>query len=493
MGQYVPLLFVTFLYISVFAYMIANTQMENLREDWNSNRCLPIGIILASYIPDPEDKTINRSKFSSDNFEFCIQSLVDTSIATFMIPIMAILSTQLSAANTTTKSANNLRNSAASGIANPFNSLINLAWKKFGYIMAHILRIMYQLNSSFDRIFGITISALFAGVSLFKTVKNTIDLIIRVCIIILIIIIALLFLIFIPIFPLIALLIIPAIIAISETEHAAEAGGMSGAFNCVEPGTLVKCKGGWVPVEDLKLGDETDNAHITGILYGKGGQCVSIHSVKISAMHILFDEHVNRWVFAKDHADAMTCSEPVPFVYSIVTSSSTWTVKKAGKELVLRDWTHLNSANEHLYHREIKSLLASHIILDPKANPGLGLVGPESLVWKEGVGPVPIHLLRVGDVVKDGERKTRVTSTYISSELGNSSGPNSAAWISSPIGWTHRKYTKTGVQVPLVHIGTESGHFTLGDLYIRDINEIGKEHFTYIELFLLSLLNIRNE
>lgn len=493
MGEYVPLFFVTFLYISVFAYMIANTQLENLRKDWNSNRCLPIGIILASYIPDPADKTINRSKFSSDNFEFCIQELVDASISTFMIPIMSILSMQISAANTTNQSANNLRNSASSGVAHPFNSLLNFAWKRFGQIMSHILRIMYQLNSSFDRIFGITLSALFAGISLFKTVKNTIDLIIRVCIIILIIIIALLFLIFIPIFPYIGILIIPAIVAIGETEHAAETAGMSDAFNCVEPGTLVKCKDGWVPVENLKLGDETDTGHITGILYGKGGNCVSIHSVKISAMHILFDDNVNAWVFAKDHADAMTCSESVPFVYSIVTSSSTWTVKKAGKELVLRDWTHLGSVNEHLYHREIKSLLASHIMLDPNVNPGLGLVGPDSLVWKEGVGPVPIHMVRVGDVIQDGERKTRVTSTYISSELGNSLGPNSAAWVFSPSGWTHRRYTKTGVQVPLVHIGTESGHFTLGGLYIRDINEIGKEHFTYIELFLLSLLNIRNE
>jgi hypothetical protein len=114
-----------------------------------------------------------------------------------MSPVMGVFATHITAAKSTQQSVNNMRNSAASDIANPFNSLMNFAWKKFGHILAQIMRVMYKINSSFQRIFGITIATVFAGMSVFTSINNTIKLIIRVCIILLIIIIALLFLIFI--------------------------------------------------------------------------------------------------------------------------------------------------------------------------------------------------------------------------------------------------------------------------------------------------------
>jgi hypothetical protein len=478
MGSYVPLIFTTFVYISIFVYLIASTQVEGLREDWNSVRCQPVAMFLASYIPT--DPAVNTSKFSSDNFQFCIQKLVDSSIALVMGPIMGVFSTQLSAAKTTQQSANNLRNSAASDVANPFNSLINLAWKKFGYIMGHILRIMYRLNSSFQRIFGITLASIFAGLSLFKAINNSIKFIIKVCIIILIIIIALLFLIFIPLSPFIAVLLIPAIIAISATEFGGDVNGMSDSLNCVEVGTLVKMKDGWKKVEDIRLGDLLSTGKVEGILHGKGYKSVSIHSVVISAMHIVFDLTAGRWVFAKDHTDAVECNTPSR-VYSLVTSERTWIVR-GEQELLLRDWTHSNGDDEAI-QRKVCSLLTAPFT----ETRGFGLLGPQSKVWKHGQGYVPVASLSLGDLIHDGEGTTEITSIYTSTELGNISGPNAGIWTLGSEGWRQNPVTKSWVQVPLMHFGTSSGKMLVDGEVIRDFNEVDQDHFHELEEFLLSL------
>ena len=478
MGSYFPLIFMTFVYISIFVYLIASTQVEGLREDWNSVRCQPMAMFLASYIPT--DPAVNKSKFSSDNFQFCIQKLVDSSIALFMVPIMGVFTSQLSAAKTTQQSANNLRNSAASDITSPFNSLINLAWKKFGYIMNHILRIMYQLNSSFQRIFGITLASIFAGLSLFKAINNSIRFIIKVCIIILIVIIALLFLIFIPLSPFIAVLIIPTIIAISATQYGGDVNGMSDSFNCVQEGTLVKVKHGWKKVEDLLLGDLLWDGKVEGILRGKGSTSVSIHSIVISAMHIVFDSTVDRWVFAKDHADAVACKTPSR-VYSLVTSERTWIVR-GEQELLLRDWSH-SDGNEEAIQRKVCSLLQVPFV----GVRGLGLLGPDSKVWKYGEGYIPVSSISIGDIVSDGEGRTEVTSIYTSTELGNISGPNAGIWTLGSEGWRQNAVAKSWIQVPLMHLGTSSGKILVDGEIIRDFNEVDQGQFHELEEFLLSL------
>ena len=488
MGSYLPLLFVTFLYLSLFIYCIAATQIEGLREDWNNVRCQPMAMMFASHIPT--DPNVDRSKFSHDNFQFCIQELVDMSIAVVMMPIMGMFSTHVSAAKSTQQSANNMRNSAASDVASPFNSLMNFAWKRFGYILAQIMRVMYKLNSSFQRIFGITLATVFAGISVFKSINNTIKLILKVCIILLSIIIALLFLIFIPIAPFIAILLIPTIIFISQMQGAQGVGGMADALNnCVEKGTRVKCEDGWKAVEDIRLGERLDKGTVEGILCGRGSASVSINLVHISAMHIILGPS-SRWIFAKDHPDAVPCETP-DVVYSLVTSSGTWTVgSPEGKgTLVLRDWTHADG-NDEVIQRKVCSLLQTPFT----GIKGLGLVGPESEVLRGGipyVSPlrsVALHSLRLGDKIWDGAAFSEVTSIYISSELGNVSGPNSSAWTLRPSGWVQGPVPAVGRQVPQMHCGTASGTVVINGAVLRDFNEIDKEHFHELEEFLLSLL-----
>jgi hypothetical protein len=257
---------------------------------------------------------------------------------------------------------------------------------------------------------------------------------------------------------------------------------MQGSLNnCVAEGTAVKCKEGWKKVEEIRLGDVLWEGTVEGILHGKGSASVLIHSVKISAMHIVFDASSSRWVFAKDHSAAIPCDVP-PCVYSLVTSSRTWSVR-GDEELLLRDWTHSAEGSEEAIQRKVCSLLQTPFV----GVRGLGLVGPNSMVKKEGHS-VPLSSVRLGDKVWDGSECTEVTSTYVSIERGNASGPNSSAWSQGSAGWVQRPIVAEGDQVPLIHCGTASGRLEVNGEVIRDFNEIDKDQFTELEEFLLCLL-----
>ena len=618
MGQYVPLLFVTLLYISIFAYIIASTQIDTLREDWNSKRCTVAGMLLASYIPNPNDPEVRPSKFSNENFQFCVSEFVDSSIAAVMVPIMGMMSTQVNVAQTVNSSVNNLRFSSATDVLSPFNGLINVAWQKFQIILAHILRIIYRLNSAYKRIFGIVISAIFAGVSVFTGISNLIKVLYKVMAMIMAIIIAILFVVmFLMMFAFAALAPVASATAVgtqaaviganiagtaarvgvmaaraiptavrlgttagrvaatgaragvrsgldttagaagaraaqantqlgrfaikppnnawseyasdtasmaknnpgntltniiagtatapdfgssttedsSETESPGEvfaapsnsasvSNSISNATSCVAAGTLVHCKRGLVPVEDCKPGDLLDEGIILGILKGEGGPCVSIHSVIITNTHIVYDK-AKGWVFAKDHTHASAVPTPSPsHVYSLATSTRKWKVQMPDSEdILLRDWTHLSSdgKSDDLAEEFIHNLLHIQQDIPFKKNPYINLLVPSSLVWKDSQ-PLSIYKVKIGDIIRDGDDVSRVTGVYTSIETGTGSYLSCTG--------ERVRCDNTG-QLPLVHLITESGSFTLNNTRIRDFIEVGSE-LHVLEDFLLSLLNNRN-
>jgi hypothetical protein len=440
-------------------------------------------MLFASYIPT--DPSINRAQFSSDNFNFCIQSLIDSSIQTEMSPVMGLFQNQISVAETTQQSINTVRYSAASDITNPFNGMMVFAWNKFNLILEQVLRVVFKVNTAFQRIGAIIISSLFAAISLYTGIDNLINFIFVVIIIILTIIIAMIIVLFFILAPIMAAIIIPVLAVIGGTVYASQAGGMEKGLsptNCVKSGTLVKGKDGWKKVDDIQLGDSLWDGTVEGILFGKGSPSVFIHSVQISNLHIVFDSSVDRWVFAKDHTDAIPCETPLR-VYSLLMSNRIWTVY-GDKEVLLRDWSHAKEGDEEIIQRKVCSLLGSPYI-DTR---GLGLVGPHSVVWKAGYGPCQISLLKVGDRIKDDTGLTEVISIYHSTEVGNSSGPNDSVWTLESAGWRQHSVVKKGEQVRLMHCGTASGKFLMNGRIIRDFNEIDHGQVHTLEEFLLSLL-----
>jgi len=497
MLEAVPLLVTTLVLVSVFAYSFALLQLEDIRHNWNDRRCEPLVMMMANMVPT--DPNINSSDFSSDNFNFCITQLIDSSIAIFLAPMLSLFSKQVDATKPINDSMNYLKSMAASLLA-PLYSLFDTLWRKFGYVIYHMARIFYKLHSAMDRVFSIAVASLFAGMSMYKAIQNAIGFTFQVIIAILIILVILVIFLYFIMWPLIPIILV-MIGILSSTVYAANVSGMSGSF-CAAGDTLVKMKSGWKPVSEVVPGDELDSGTVEGVLQVscKGnGTCVSINGVTISRSHLLWLEAKGKWIFAGTHPDAKDCKSP-DNLYCLNTTTHTWTVKKSGGEMILRDWEELPDGHDSEWDDLIYMLL-NGVSLSPSPSPspdtragGRGLLGENTVVWDKHGYPIRMADVKIGDMILDGRGYTRVIGVYSDAEAVPIAGPNTSIWyFAKPIKhWIHPYPFYTNDYGSGKHLITESGtffieHFSFKVL-VRDFTEVGAdrihETYSFVEKYL---------
>jgi hypothetical protein len=364
------------------------------------------------------------------------------------------------------------------------------------------------MSSAFHRIFGIVISTIFAGISMYKGIINIKNFMMKICVIILYIIIALLFLLFIPLIQVIPIVIIPLLTALVVAGVKIEGAD---AFNCVAPGTLVACKDGWKPVESLKIGESLREGRITGILKGiPGGACVKIGEVVISNLHVVFDQKVDKWVHASDHS--MAVPHPAPeIVYCLTTSTRTWIVEG---DLLLRDWmdipntpeasdtmedfvwTVLNGFSDN--DSDTSSRTASSYTSDegsPQSNPvHLPLVMSTSHIFHKHDGYISILNVKLHDMIYDGESFTEVLGIYEGMSPSQKAGCEDVSWILNQTRnrWVH-PILKSDSPSYGYNLITRSGKYSMNGEIRRDLTEIGCDRLYETRRLVLSLLNSRND
>jgi hypothetical protein len=501
MLEAVPLLAVTLVFISIFAYSYASLELEEIKASWNERRCEPLILVTAALIQiDPKrDKT----EVATENFEFCIGRIIDSSISIFLSPMLKLFNEQIDATKPINDSMKYLRGMAAS-LMKPLMDVFTRLWDKFMLVVYQAARIFFKLYSAMDRIFGIATASVFAGMSMYKAIQNAMGFVIQVIIAILIILCVLVIFLFFIMWPVIPL-ILTMIGILSTTVYAANVSGMSGNF-CVAPSTLVKTINGIKKVSEIMPGDLLEDGVVEGVMkVENGGACVNIDGIIISKTHLVF--HNNSWIFAGKHPLAIDTNEVPPILYCLNTSSRVWTVMGDQSEIILRDWEELPESDEisfawetlvykMLNGREIAPLRASAL--------GRGLLGEDTVIHVKGKGDVPIHSVLTGDYVKDKRGYTRVIGTYHdNSEMVPRSGPNSSAWQQKNGVWTHPRSgsfdsgslaSTEGISVRTgFHLVTESGTFFTQDVLTRDFTEVGanriQETYSFTESFLNGNVN----
>jgi hypothetical protein len=480
MLEAVPLLATTLVFISIFIYSYASLELEDIKANWNERRCEPLVMVAAANID------INGMD-PSENFQFCIGKIIDSSIAIFLAPMLQLFSKQIDATKPITDSMKYLREMAAS-LMKPLMNIFKRLWDRFGYIVFQAARIFYKLYSAMDRIFGIATAAVFAGMSMYKAIQNAIGFVFQVIIAILIVLCILVIFLFFVMWPVIPL-ILTMIGILSATVYAGNVSGMAGSF-CVAPTTLVATKGGWKMVSELVPGEELEDGVIEGVLKFDGiGQCVSIDGLVISKSHLIFYD--GAWILAGDHPVMVPCETP-PFLYCLNTSSRMWKVKSDGGEYLLRDWEELPDSPEIdlAWETMISTLLNGSPPV--RSHPGRGCCGEDTVVWTR-TKAIDICEVVVGDYIKDKTGYTKVLGTYCDTSLVPRSGPNSSVWYYSITKkrWIHPYLEECCKKSYGFHLITESGTFYIGftrpgfrdqgQLLVRDFTEVGADriHETY--------------
>ena len=491
-----PLLATTLVFISIFAYSYANLELENIKANWNERRCEPLVMIVAALLPLKPGQDV--TEFAIDNFQFCLGSIIDSSISIFLSPMMQLFGHQLDATKTITDSMNYLKKIAAT-LLKPLNDLFNTLWGKLMVVIYQSARIFYKLYSSMDRIFGIATASIFAGMSMFKAIQNAMGFVIQVIIAILIILCVLVIFLFFVMWPVIPL-ILTMIGILSTTVYAANVSGMSGNF-CVAPWTMVKVKSGYKRVSELVSGEELDDGVIEGILKvesittDKIHTSVNIDGITMSKTHLI--KHDGKWIMAGAHPLALPPTEEPGILYCLNTSTRVWTVKGTEGDHALLDWEELPESDsndlawEALIYRMLNEGTHKPLKAHKHSSPGRGLFGEDTIVYTLD-SEKPISKVTIGDRIRDKSGYTRVIGIYQdTSELVPRSGPNAAVWSYSR-GWTHPNVadclpkTKRGYQLV-----TESGTFIVeSNILVRDFTEVGADRIHETYSFTQSAINI---
>lgn len=487
MLEALPLIVTTFILVSAFVSIVATTQLEDVRANWNTRRCETIVMMMAQMVPT--DPNIDKSEFASDNFKFCTGRYIDSALATFFAPILKFFDKQIDLTNNVKEVVNNM-NSAAGSLMNPVTSIFDSVYKKFTAVLYQVIRIFYKIQTAIDRVFGIATASVFAGISMFKAIQNTINFVITIILIILAILVVLVIWLWFVMFPLVPI-ILTTIGIVSATAIGASAAGMGGAF-CVAPGTKVVLEGDALKsVEELEPGDRILNGIVEGVLKttGKGGKCVRIHGVTLSACHLIF--YKNTWIPAGEHPEAQPTDSP-EFLYCLNTSSRTWEVLGTAEPLLLRDWEELPDSKESdsLWEEIVFEMLNRMAIVSSAAwtAPGRGLLGSETPIYVQGKGLVTIKEVEIGDYISDYNFAdvcfTQVLGVYKdTSEQVPLSGPNKCAWVwlDGKRVWRHPLETNPYTESVGYHLITESGTFMASAHHMRDFTEVGswRIHETY--------------
>lgn len=485
MLEAVPLLAVTLMFLSFFTYIFVSTELDTVRKQWNERRCEPMVMLIAQLVPDPKDTKIDRNKFASDNFNFCLQGLVDASMGIAATPVMKIFQTQVDATKPIQTAINNTRG-AATGLLSPLTEVFGSFYKRFQAVGYNMSRVGMKMMSALSRVFGVGVASLFAGMSMYKSIQNSMNFVINICITILTILVALVIILWFVMWPVIPI-VLTLIGVLSATVHAGNVSGMSGSF-CVAPETpIVREDGSVSRVDTLKVGDIlADGAVVEGILETLNtSPCVSVKGVVLSGTHLVLSEE-GHWIFAAKHPDAQPVSDQPARLFCLNTSTHTWRTESG---LVLRDWEELPEGFDEEWEELIEHLLNKSM---PPRSPeatrisGRGLCGEGALVWEQRTGPKVLRDIRLGDFIKDRRNQfTRVLGIYHDSEEVPRAGLSQAGWIWSPDQgrWVHPVQQADQLETsPGIHLITDTGSFLLyGSMWIRDFTEVGATliHHTY--------------
>lgn len=501
-GSYViwPVIMITISFFGYIGYLLSSMERPVIMKNWNSTRCSVLVMFAASYFK-PDDDPRTPGEFSTDNFSFCMKTIVHDVMEVVMAPFMDVFSGQASTTNVMTELLNGIRE-IIKAIYDAFLSFIEPFLLKFMAVTNQFGVKVQQIRAAFRRVSAMALSTVFTGLTFIRGIQNAIDFVIKIVMIILIVLVVLIILLFFILFPFLPIIlsVIAVIVAVGTASVAASAGGMKGTF-CFEPSMkLSLASGASVAIQDVTLGTVLESgAVVTDImkLDGTTSPLYSLQGILVSGSHLVLGP-TGGWLPVQDDPRAVPLGRTVPVLYCLNTTTHQIPVQDtAGRTVWFRDWEEIEDDDEEthrLWEAQVSALLGG-VEPDPKGTGGTCLMDPSVRVMTMNRGLVRIDHVELGDtlyVEHEGRRTTRVIGVVQGVPRDKSSYIEHRRFSSSS-SWVRRTTPFLEGSTQGVHLITDSGLLRIltpsGPLLIRDMTETGIDqiHTTYD--FVLRSLN----
>jgi len=220
-------------------------------------------------------------------------------------------------------------------------------WNKFKQIGGLSSRVFQHLYMSMKKAAATGIASVFVALSLQTALLNSIDLVIKIIMVVLYILIGFAVIFFLPILPLLVIVMM----AVSGIESAmpGKTGGVGAVF-CFHEGTPIVMRDGLIkPIKDIKLGDLLWNDSFVEArveLPGSEEPLYNIHGVRVSGDHRIWSESEQKWVLVRAHPDSVPTNLKTDTLYTLITSDRVIPVISAKGYLKFADWEELAPTEE---------------------------------------------------------------------------------------------------------------------------------------------------
>jgi hypothetical protein len=499
-----PFILITLGIVCFIAYKYVNMERSIIMNNWKEQRC-DVFVMFAAYFLKPEMDTRTDSEFASDNFQFCMKSLVTRAMELAMSPLQLLFKAQAVAADGVTGSMNAMRE-VLNTLMKAFMSFITPFLRRFNFISYQLSIVTQHLKMAFQRANAALLSFVYIGLSMITGLQNMIQFVMKVVIIILIIMVVLIILLFFILFPFIPIIlsVITAIAIIATSsiagansqQQADDAEGTRSAF-CFAPDIpVVLGNGSTKPISEIRIGDVLEGGStVEGVLTFDGTQTplYSLDGIRVSGSHLVQGVEGD-WHSVAEDERAAPLSERSPLLYCLNTSNQTIPIRTAtGATLLFRDWEEISSAD--MEGQDMWDILVSKILgglkSDSQADETFCLMDPQMRVLTAN-GAQSLESIRIGQALElSYNRPTKVIGTV----EGRIQGTGPSGWMSAciekiyePTGRYHKRVTTITPSAQYLigrHLITDSGLFLVTHesrvRRMRDFTEVGMDriHETY--------------
>jgi hypothetical protein len=471
--QYGGDVFLCFIYflipIFIFLYFKTIKDLQPIKDDWANQRCKPTVIPFAGFINKPDNMTV--AEFTQQNFTFCIQSIL-VSMSSFALQPLTFLTSSLSSIYGDLSGS---IDSSRTLITNIRTNMANITKEILSRIMnftVPVTKMIIGFNDLVKKVVAILTSGIYTSLSTYYALKAFLGALVQLIIYVLISAVAVI----------ISLWLVPVTwpMAITGTAiFSAVSISMAiflvfltqvlnirtGGFKipkvpakpkikiCFDKNTIIKMADRTMKkMSEIKIGDElwcdgdkknkvTSKLKLLAI----NNKMYQLGDVIVSGTHRL--RYQDTWVFVNKHPDA----KPVenynePIIYCLNTTCKEFTIG----DYIFSDWDEITEENYTAINNYLKSNNADYKEkdLDKTDIHKLFDMGFDeyTYVHLKDRKIAKISCVKLGDILKNGEKVYGLVEILNTDSLGNSN--------------------------KLYHLLTDKNSFYLNGIQIGDYNSL---------------------
>lgn len=478
---------VIFLFSGIFAGLLAQSDIEAIKKDWNNRRC-DLSVLILAQLFKPADDPRTGGEFAAENFNFCTRSIMIQFIQVLLKPVYLLLNQQVNVVESLNDTFNRLRLIQAEFFKG-FQKILDPFFKRFQSTGSEFGVTYQKFLSAMGRAFGITQAFLYIGMSLVLAVENFVHFVINVIMIIMYIILGLMVLIWYLILPVFGLIIFTCQ-TIGNSSFGYLSKDVCGEL-CFDPQTKVRLKNGQVKsIQDCIMGDVfADGTVIEGklIVNGEHEPMFVLDGIRVSGAHLVWCEEKEEWIAVAHHPSASLSLQGCSRLICLRTSNRTIPLMGLQKEWCFRDWEELPldiPVSDAIWDSLVSQILNKKA--PTQSTPSSVPLFDSSCEVMFKTGELRrLAEVKIGDVVYSSAGFTTVTGIYEGEGDFYEGDPyTDGVWLKSfgETSWIHPSCaTQNEIKTRKgIHFTTESGCFWIQTNkfsgFTRDFTEVGTKN-----------------